>query len=212
MRILNIKQSYVNNTNLNNSSIYYNLTFKSVKKINPQDAFKNNNNSLALYQKISSLFKRFPSGTKMMKPLLINLDGEGYAISLDKTTRGLNKIIVKDSITNLDEWKNIKSEQTVLSAIFDNDGNMTSGEIIKPTKLGYNQNAHFQRNDSTHRRLQIEGIVYKPSSGSDTIWSSIPAYSYGGIIKDIDINNYLKNNCLANIFFEFTKGKKAITL
>lgn len=199
--------SFINNNSNSKSKEKFNISFSS--KITPQIVNTTVKQADLVLEKVSKTLIKLPDYTKMMKPILFNIEGVNYGMVWDKTNPHMCKLILKDKMEAESDWQKHIDGQTIVTGVFDSEGLMISGEITKPERNGFYQNAYFYRNKGSNMRMSIEGMNFRPAQGSDRIWSSIPAYSYNEKAVDLDVANYMNENPLAEMFFRFTKRKKS---
>lgn len=186
---------------------YYSLTFMATAPQTP--IFKNEINKKIL-ERTHKWFANIETGKRMIVPTIIEHKDKKYGLTWDKRNSKLSILTIKDKINTKEDWNTPQAEQTVVTCVFDERGFLDNGSVMQAEKRGYSKYAFFSKEGKGHKRLDIEGLKYRPAQDSDTIWSSIPAYSYNEIVKDIDVLNYFDNNEIAEFFLKFTKSNTTI--
>lgn len=204
------QENSANNTELMSKELA--LAFKARVSTGYRRAVIENKETKAVYDKITQVLKRLPDNAKMTKPILINVGEENYGFIWDKSSANKNILTIRNNIQTAEDWEKADSTRSVMSCVFNKEGVLQIGELIKPIKSDYSQGVFYYHDGKSNRRIRLDELTLKPTTVSPDVWTIIPNLSTRNTYGDIDLSVKLKDVMLSDMFLEFTKKKTSILI
>lgn len=173
-------------------------------------------------KKLFDKFVRFyteliPANSVTTKPILVK-DGESFiGFTIDKTRRGITRVVMKDALKSADDWASTGKTQTILEAQFDNkSGLMKEAQYVyskyvrgnegEMTTIG--EHYAFERFGKNKRRIFSSNIEFSPSAEFGDFWKSVTET----FTKKIDLQDVelMESHAIKTIFREFVQPHASI--
>ncbi len=204
-------ESIKSNNNISEPNYYNNISNISFYGTRPKTRKPDVTKDIS--KKIIDKFQKFPDERRIPQDMctFFEVNGKKYAIRIDKFDKDKMFLTIKDNVEDPRDFDLPEIGKESFRAIFNKDGYMTFGELLKKVNKNYTRKFVFTAETDVKRRIKTDGALYRPADGTDKdIWHIIKDYSTNKTFEEVNFKKEFKDFDFAELFFELAKYKTTI--
>lgn len=186
------------------------ISFQATKKIPLKPLKINNPTNEVLVNKIKNIILNTKAGSEFPTRIL-DVNGEKLGYYINKKENSDVEVIIKNLVSNIDEFKKTKNNQSELKFIVDKDGLLKTARLTKKINESFTKIFDFRKETPLKSTVRMnEGIVIRQSRTDENLWNTRPDLCKYRMDKTFDITKDFNDIALADIFFELSKRNTSL--